>query len=446
MCKFFYFDTCEQIDLSSQELEDDDIRPLCANLGRFKMLKMIDLSDNKLSDSGGRLIAEGLKSNCSVTIVRLKCSNFSGVENGISTILKREITQSIQEGRGNLEGVAVACRFFCFDLCEEMDLSNELLEDNCIFGLCSNLGRFKMLKAIDLRGNKLSDLGGRFIAEGLKSNCSVTELHLQVVDFDSYDFQHSSDSSNNIGDAVMQEITSLVQRNCDEPDQRHAEVSAINESYFNMMSSAPTTDDFDCSGLRDGSQLCEVIAHVASHYSATTASIRSIIFSRPFLSLKNAVELQHHLLSFSSLKHVSISGNPYLGTAGVAAITASLTGGINSIETSDCGLGLDWYLPVPVIARLRSLQKLLCINQNETKHSKLCLPARVCIRGIDSIIFSTQSKNTSKVLQFRSQVCSIALIRCKLQCPIECQRISRFLTTHWQRHNELPVYDSAYCS
>jgi hypothetical protein len=92
-----------------QQLKDDDIRLLCANLGRFKRLKKIDLvsrgmwggkgvtwcmkcvkwgceSDkdvgcwrrvwrramqrgNYLTDEGGRLIAEGLKGNSSVTKV-----------------------------------------------------------------------------------------------------------------------------------------------------------------------------------------------------------------------------------------------------------------------------------------------------------------------------------------------------------------------------------------
>ncbi len=44
-CAFFDFETCEEIDLRNErvQLEDDDIRPLCVNLGRFKRLKKIDL-------------------------------------------------------------------------------------------------------------------------------------------------------------------------------------------------------------------------------------------------------------------------------------------------------------------------------------------------------------------------------------------------------------------
>ena len=104
---FLDFDTCEEVDLSGAIVSQSDIQPLCANLGRFKLLKTIDLSDNKLSDLGGRLIAEGLKSNCSVTIVRLTSSNeaddiFGDFEQqmgndsetkyGISDVVRREIT------------------------------------------------------------------------------------------------------------------------------------------------------------------------------------------------------------------------------------------------------------------------------------------------------------------------------------------------------------------
>ena len=92
--------------------------------------------DNKLTDAGGRMIAEGLKGNCSVTwvnlvsagllLVRLLLLTCVGQDHNdeMSDAVKREITQGLQEGHGADKGVAVAasCRLFDFETCEEIDL------------------------------------------------------------------------------------------------------------------------------------------------------------------------------------------------------------------------------------------------------------------------------------------------------------------------------------
>ena len=80
------------------------------------------------------MIAEGLKGNCSVTMVSLvsaglllvrllllTCVEQDGNKD-MSDAVKREITQVLQEGHGADKGVAVAasCRFFDFETCEEI--------------------------------------------------------------------------------------------------------------------------------------------------------------------------------------------------------------------------------------------------------------------------------------------------------------------------------------
>ena len=92
---------------------------------------------NKLTDAGGRMIAEGLKGSCSVTevwlvsaglllvrLLLLTCVEQNGNED-MSDAVKREITQGLQEGHGADKGVAVAasCRFLDFETCEKIDLS-----------------------------------------------------------------------------------------------------------------------------------------------------------------------------------------------------------------------------------------------------------------------------------------------------------------------------------
>ena len=93
--------------------------------------------DNSLTDAGGRMIAEGLKGNCSVTEVKLVSAGLLLVRllllmcveqrgnTDMSDAVKREITQVLQESHGADKGVAVApsCRFFDFETCEEISLA-----------------------------------------------------------------------------------------------------------------------------------------------------------------------------------------------------------------------------------------------------------------------------------------------------------------------------------
>jgi hypothetical protein len=81
--------------------------------------------------------------------------------------------------------------------------------------------------------NKLTDAGGRMIAEGLKGNCSVTEVKLVSAGLLlvrllllTCDEQRGNDD---MSDAVKQEIDVITNRNENEPEQRRAEVAAIKQ-------------------------------------------------------------------------------------------------------------------------------------------------------------------------------------------------------------------------
>ena len=92
--------------------------------------------DNSLTDAGGRMIAEGLKGNCSVTEVNLVSAGLLLVRlllltcveqrgnKDMSEAVKREITQVLQEGHGVDKGVAIgaSCSFFDFETCEQIGL------------------------------------------------------------------------------------------------------------------------------------------------------------------------------------------------------------------------------------------------------------------------------------------------------------------------------------
>ena len=98
---------------------------------------------NELTDAGGRMIAEGLKGNCSVTkvglvslggmlvrFVLLTCAEQSG-NDGISFPVKQEITEGLRQGHGADKGIAITvgrspgddskCLFLSFERLEQID-------------------------------------------------------------------------------------------------------------------------------------------------------------------------------------------------------------------------------------------------------------------------------------------------------------------------------------
>jgi hypothetical protein len=153
----------------------------------------------------------------------------------------------------------------------------------------------------------LTDAGGRMLAEGLKANCSVTEVDLRC------------------NKAVMMEAKEIAEQNKEKPEQRRAEVAAMKQKYDSLMSSAPALH-FDCSGLYDPRLLLDVVVHAVAEHAAAPASVKSINFSHNLLTLTIAAELQQLLHRFPALQHVNVSGNPSLGSAGVTAFVSSLAG------------------------------------------------------------------------------------------------------------------------
>ena len=99
-----------------------------------------------MSDAGGRMIAEGLKGNCTVTEVKLVSAGLLLVRlllltrgeqknnDGMSYAVRREITQVLQEGHGADKGVAAAasCLFFEFETCENIGFGHSIV---CLLSL-----------------------------------------------------------------------------------------------------------------------------------------------------------------------------------------------------------------------------------------------------------------------------------------------------------------------
>jgi hypothetical protein len=83
--------------------------------------------------------------------------------------------------------------------------------------------------------NNLTDAGGRMIAEGLKGNCSVTEVKLVSAGLLLVRLLlltcMEQDGIYDMRDAVKQEVKAITKRNKNEPEQRSAEVAAIKQVF-----------------------------------------------------------------------------------------------------------------------------------------------------------------------------------------------------------------------
>jgi hypothetical protein len=81
--------------------------------------------------------------------------------------------------------------------------------------------------------NKLTDAGGRMIAEGLKGNCSVTWVRLVSAGLLLVRLLLltcvEQDGIKDISVAVKMEVQALTNRNKNEREQRRAEVAAIKQ-------------------------------------------------------------------------------------------------------------------------------------------------------------------------------------------------------------------------
>ena len=83
--------------------------------------------------------------------------------------------------------------------------------------------------------NKLTDAGVRMIAEGLKGNCSVTDVYLVsagllLVLLLLLMFVEQG-GNDDMSEAVWQEVQAITYRNKNEPEQRRAEVAAIKQVF-----------------------------------------------------------------------------------------------------------------------------------------------------------------------------------------------------------------------
>ncbi|XP_078022773.1 NACHT, LRR and PYD domains-containing protein 12-like isoform X8 [Epinephelus lanceolatus] len=155
-------------------------------------LEELDLSRNKLQDSGVTLLSDGLKSpNCKLQRLRLALCQFterscaalgSSLKSNPAHLRVLDLTgNDLRDG-----GVTKLCEFLAEPRCglETLSLKSCRLSAGCCRPLTSALRRSSDLKELDLSWNDLMDQGAELLSDWLrKPQCRLKTLRLALCEF-----------------------------------------------------------------------------------------------------------------------------------------------------------------------------------------------------------------------------------------------------------------------
>ncbi|KAA0710844.1 NACHT, LRR and PYD domains-containing protein 12 [Triplophysa tibetana] len=167
------------------DLTDEGCESLASVLQSSKSLRELDLSFNDLKDSGVKLISDGLKSShCQLEKLRLAgCDLTDNSCESLSSVLQssnslRELDLSFNNLRNSVKLISDALKSSYCQL-NTLKLKGCDLTDECCESLASVLQSSNSLRELDLSFNDLKDSGVKLISDGLKSShCQLEILRL----------------------------------------------------------------------------------------------------------------------------------------------------------------------------------------------------------------------------------------------------------------------------
>ncbi|XP_036416505.1 uncharacterized protein LOC118800403 [Colossoma macropomum] len=204
---------CRKAKFAGCNLSVQSIKTLSAALQtENSSLKELDVSNNKLQDSGVELLSAGLKSShCKLEILRLALCRFGGKScENLGSVLQTETSSLKELDISNNElhdsGVELLSAGMKSSHCKLEILRLAL----CRFGgkSCENLGSVlqtetSSLKELDISNNELHDSGVELLSAGLKSShCKLEILRLALCRF-------GGKSCENLGSVLQTETSSL---------------------------------------------------------------------------------------------------------------------------------------------------------------------------------------------------------------------------------------------
>ncbi|XP_073689388.1 NACHT, LRR and PYD domains-containing protein 12-like [Garra rufa] len=168
-------------------------------------LRELDLSNNRLKDSGVKLLSDGLKTNCKLEILRLSMCNLTAQScESLSSVLQSSTSHLRELDLSNNDLKDSGMKLLSDGLKTNSQL--EILRSsicNLTAQSCESLSSVLQsstshLRELDLSNNDLKDSGMKLLSDGLKTNCKMEILRLSgcMVTKEGCDYLSSALSSN----------------------------------------------------------------------------------------------------------------------------------------------------------------------------------------------------------------------------------------------------------
>ncbi|XP_067916072.1 NACHT, LRR and PYD domains-containing protein 12-like isoform X4 [Heterodontus francisci] len=177
----------QKLYLGENDLTAYCIKDLASALNTNRSLTELDLSCNKLGDSGVKLLSEALRSpDCKIQELWL-------VENNLTASCIEDLASALNTNRSLTDldlnynelggsGVKLLSEALRNPDCkiQKLGLVENNLSDSCIEDLASALSSNRSLTDLDLSYNKLGDSGVKLLSEGLRNpDCKIQKLQLE---------------------------------------------------------------------------------------------------------------------------------------------------------------------------------------------------------------------------------------------------------------------------
>ncbi|XP_072109319.1 NACHT, LRR and PYD domains-containing protein 3-like isoform X1 [Mobula birostris] len=175
----------KELQLGANDLTASCIEDLAAALSENRSLLVLELSNNKLGNSGIKYLSVALKNpGCKIKKLSLKANGLTAacVEDLFSALSINQSLTTVSLGSNKLGDAGVHQLPKCLRNVEELELDDNNLSACCTEDLASTLSTYQSLRALNLSNNNLGDSGmKRLFAALTKVNQNLEELRLWTV-------------------------------------------------------------------------------------------------------------------------------------------------------------------------------------------------------------------------------------------------------------------------